>query len=227
MRLRSVAVAAALLIAGCSKVTQDNFAKIQEGMKRATGDRAARQPERIGKDAVITVSFVNRKVALKTFRQAGRATEIEKGRPKAPFPSSPRWLAPAFSFVVALARFVADHATNDRSADGADGAAAGRRRADRAAGHRAADRADGLARGTVIAGATRHASCENDANCDKKLPHVMASGCKKNLALSRSGAAAQQENYEQDGDGHAKGPQQDVTQLAFLLPSPLLQLFHI
>jgi outer membrane protein assembly factor BamE (lipoprotein component of BamABCDE complex) len=30
--LTSVAVAAALLLAGCSKVTQDNFAKVQEGM---------------------------------------------------------------------------------------------------------------------------------------------------------------------------------------------------
>src|SRR5688572_19346751 len=41
-----------------------------------------------------------------------------------------------------------------------------------------------------------------------------------------SGAAAQQEDDEQDRDGHAKGPQQDVAKLAFLLPAPLLQPFH-
>src|SRR5918999_5684062 len=36
---------------------------------------------------------------------------------------------------------------------------------------------------------------------------------KKDSALSRSVAAAQQENDEQDRDGHAKGPQQDVAKL--------------
>src|SRR5205085_4921512 len=41
-----------------------------------------------------------------------------------------------------------------------------------------------------------------------------------------SGAAAKQENHEQDGDRHAEGPEQDVAHLAFLLTPPLLQLLH-
>src|SRR5688500_238871 len=40
-------------------------------------------------------------------------------------------------------------------------------------------------------------------------------------------AAAQQEDHEQHRDGHANRPQQDVPQLAFLLPAPLLQLLHM
>jgi hypothetical protein len=84
MRLRTVAVAA-LLIAACSKVTQENFAKIQEGMSEqevmallgsptesnsvnilGVSGTASRWAKR---DAVITVSFVNGKVALKTFEK--------------------------------------------------------------------------------------------------------------------------------------------------------------
>src|SRR3954471_4500421 len=41
-----------------------------------------------------------------------------------------------------------------------------------------------------------------------------------------SGAAAQQEDDEQDGNRHTQGPQQDVAHLAFLLTPPLLQLLH-
>src|SRR5882762_5277769 len=41
-----------------------------------------------------------------------------------------------------------------------------------------------------------------------------------------SGAAAQQEDDEQDGNRHAQGPQQDVAHLPFLLASPLLKLLH-
>ena len=83
MRLRSLAVAAALLIAGCSKVTQDNFAKIQEGMGEQQVIALLGSPTEsnsvsilgvsgtasrwVGAEAVITVSFVNGKVALKTF----------------------------------------------------------------------------------------------------------------------------------------------------------------
>src|SRR5688572_18575950 len=38
-------------------------------------------------------------------------------------------------------------------------------------------------------------------------------------------AAAQQEDDEQDRDGHAECPEQDIAQLAFLLPAPLLKSF--
>src|SRR5438128_5603353 len=38
----------------------------------------------------------------------------------------------------------------------------------------------------------------------------------------RSGATAQQEDHEQHRDGHTEGPEQDVAELAFLLPTPLL-----
>jgi hypothetical protein len=87
MRLRSLAVAAALLIAGCSKVTQENFAKIQEGMSEQQVIALLGTPSEsnsvsilgvsgtasrwVGGDAAITVSFVNGKVALKTFDKPG------------------------------------------------------------------------------------------------------------------------------------------------------------
>jgi outer membrane protein assembly factor BamE (lipoprotein component of BamABCDE complex) len=56
MRLRFLAVAAALLIAACSKVTQDNFAKIQEGMSE---------------EQVIALLGSPSEVALKTFDKPG------------------------------------------------------------------------------------------------------------------------------------------------------------
>jgi hypothetical protein len=87
MHLRSLAVAAVLLIAACSKVTQDNFAKIQEGMSEQEVMAVLGSPTEsnsinvlgvsgtasrwVGGDAVITVSFVNGKVALKTFDKPG------------------------------------------------------------------------------------------------------------------------------------------------------------
>src|SRR5687767_3869964 len=135
------------------------------------------------------------------------------------------------SLFVALAGLVAERAANNRAADRADRAASGRRRADGAACDRAADRTLGFIRNTAVfqRRAARHARGEDDSECNKKLAHVMTSGLQlvRRVLQSRSVAAAQQENHEQDRDGHAKGPQQDVTQLAFLLPAPLLQLFHI
>lgn len=87
MHLRSLVVAAALLIAACSKVTQDNFAKIQEGMSEQEVIALLGSPTEsnsvnvlgvsgtasrwVGGDAVITVRFVNGKVALKTFDKPG------------------------------------------------------------------------------------------------------------------------------------------------------------
>ena len=83
MRLRPLAFAAAVLLAACSKVTQENFAKIQEGMSEEEVMGLLGSPTEsnsinvlgvsgtasrwVGRDAVITVSFVNGKVALKTF----------------------------------------------------------------------------------------------------------------------------------------------------------------
>jgi hypothetical protein len=87
MHLWPLALAAALFIAACSKVTQDNFAKIQEGMSEQEVMALLGSPTEsnsinilgvsgtasrwVGRDAVITVSFVNRKVALKTFDKPG------------------------------------------------------------------------------------------------------------------------------------------------------------
>lgn len=87
MRLRFLAIAAALLIAACSKVTQENFAKIQEGMSEQEVTALLGSPTEsnsvnvlgvsgtasrwVGRNAVITVRFVNGKVALKTFDKPG------------------------------------------------------------------------------------------------------------------------------------------------------------
>ena len=83
MRLRPLAFAAAVLIAACSKVTQENFARIQEGMSEQEVTGLLGSPTEsnsinvlgvsgtasrwAGRDAVISVSFVNGKVALKSF----------------------------------------------------------------------------------------------------------------------------------------------------------------
>lgn len=83
------ALVTALLIAGCSKVTQENFAKIQDGMSEQEVIGLLGSPTEsnsvnvlgvsgtasrwVGRDAVITVRFVNGKVALKTFdKPAGK-----------------------------------------------------------------------------------------------------------------------------------------------------------
>jgi hypothetical protein len=83
MRLRPLAFAAAVLLAACSKVTQENFARIQEGMSEQEVMALLGSPTEsnsinvlgvsgtasrwAGRDAVIAVSFVNGKVALKSF----------------------------------------------------------------------------------------------------------------------------------------------------------------
>ena len=88
MRLRSVVFAVALLVAACSKVTQENFASIQEGMSEQDVAALLGPPSEsnsinvlgvsgtasrwVSGDAVITVSFVNGKVALKTFDKPGQ-----------------------------------------------------------------------------------------------------------------------------------------------------------
>jgi hypothetical protein len=88
MRFRALAFAALLLLAACSKVTQENFAKIQDGMseQEVTGILGSPAESSSGSilgisgtsskwssaDAVITVQFVNGKVALKTFNKPGQ-----------------------------------------------------------------------------------------------------------------------------------------------------------
>jgi hypothetical protein len=84
-----LALAASLLLASCSKVTQENFARVEEGMSEAQviailGAPAESNSVTVlgvsgtasrwsGGDAVITVRFVNGKVALKSFdKPAGK-----------------------------------------------------------------------------------------------------------------------------------------------------------
>jgi hypothetical protein len=87
--VRIAAIAAALLIAACSKVTQENFAKIQEGMSEEEVIALLGSPAEsnsvnilgvsgtasrwVGRDAEITVRFVNGKVAIKSFEKTKRA----------------------------------------------------------------------------------------------------------------------------------------------------------
>lgn len=88
MDLRVFALAALLLLSACSKVTQDNFARIQDGMTEQEvaailGSPAESSSTSVlgisgtaskwtGGDAVITVRFVNGKVALKSFEKPGK-----------------------------------------------------------------------------------------------------------------------------------------------------------
>ena len=83
MKRTVIALAAALLLASCSKVTQENFARIEEGMSEAQVTALLGTPAEsnsvtvlgvsgtasrwVGGDAMITVRFVNGKVALKSF----------------------------------------------------------------------------------------------------------------------------------------------------------------
>lgn len=72
-----------LLIAACSRITQENFSKIQEGMREQEVIALLGSPTEsnsvnvlgvsgtasrwVGRDAIITVRFVNGQVALKTY----------------------------------------------------------------------------------------------------------------------------------------------------------------
>jgi hypothetical protein len=89
MKIRTLALAAIFvtLLAACSKVSQENFAKIQDGMPeqevlqllgKATESSSVNllgvsgtSSRWVDRDAVITVRFVNGKVALKTFEKPG------------------------------------------------------------------------------------------------------------------------------------------------------------
>ena len=87
MKLRALAFAAVLLLAACSKVTQENFAKIRDGMSEQEVTAILGSPTEsssgnvlgisgtsskwAGGDATITIRFVNGKVALRTFDKPG------------------------------------------------------------------------------------------------------------------------------------------------------------
>ena len=83
MKTALFALVAALLLAACSKVTQDNFAKVQDGMSEQEVHALLGKPDEsssvqvlglsgtaskwVGGDAEITVNFLGGKVALKSF----------------------------------------------------------------------------------------------------------------------------------------------------------------
>ena len=89
MKLRMLAVLAAFLLAACSKVTQENYARIKEGMSEkevvailgSPSEASSGSGLRIsgttltwkGGDAVITVRLLNGKVALKSYDKPGAA----------------------------------------------------------------------------------------------------------------------------------------------------------
>ena len=88
MELRAFAFAAVLLLAACSKVTQENFARIQDGMTEQEVTAILGSPTEsssgsilgisgtsskwVGGDAMITIQFVNGKVALRSFDKPGK-----------------------------------------------------------------------------------------------------------------------------------------------------------
>lgn len=88
MRLSAFAFAAVLLLAACSKVSQENFAKIQDGMTEQEVTAILGSPTEsssgsilgisgtsskwVAGDAVILIRFVNGKVALRSFDKPGR-----------------------------------------------------------------------------------------------------------------------------------------------------------
>jgi hypothetical protein len=88
MKLRALAFTALLLLAACSKVTQENFAKIQDGMSEQEVTAILGSPTEsssgsilgisgtaskwAGGDATIAIRFVNGKVALRSFDKPGK-----------------------------------------------------------------------------------------------------------------------------------------------------------
>jgi hypothetical protein len=81
-----IAAAALVLLVACSKVTQENFARVQDGMTEQEVAALLGAPTEsnsvnvlgvsgttshwVAGDAAITIRFVNGKVALKTFDKA-------------------------------------------------------------------------------------------------------------------------------------------------------------
>ena len=87
MKLRSLAFVTVLLLAACSKVTQENFSRIQDGMSEQEVTAILGNPTEsssgsilgvsgtaskwAGGDATITIRFVNGKVATRSFDKPG------------------------------------------------------------------------------------------------------------------------------------------------------------
>jgi hypothetical protein len=85
--VRSILIGALALAAACSKVTPDNFLKIHDGMSEPEVIALLGKPTEsnsvnlfgmsgtssrwVGSEAVISVSFVNGKVALKSYDKPG------------------------------------------------------------------------------------------------------------------------------------------------------------
>lgn len=83
MPIRALALALLLFAAACSKITQENFSRIQDGMSEQEVHALLGSPTEsssigiaglsgtsskwVAQDAVITVQFVNGKVRLKSF----------------------------------------------------------------------------------------------------------------------------------------------------------------
>ena len=88
MRTRALVLVALLLLAACSKVTQENFAKVQDGMTEQEVTAILGSPTEsssgsilgisgtsskwVGGEALITIQFVNGKVALRSFDKPGK-----------------------------------------------------------------------------------------------------------------------------------------------------------
>ena len=84
-----LALTAALLIAGCSRVTQENFLKVRDGMTEEEVIALLGRPTEsnsvnllgvsgtssrwVAGDTVIAIQFVNGKVAFKSFDKPGAA----------------------------------------------------------------------------------------------------------------------------------------------------------
>ena len=87
IRLALACALVALLLAACSKVTQENFAKVQDGMTEAEVHAILGTPTEsqsvqalgvsgtssrwVSGDAQITIRFLGGKVALKSFDKSG------------------------------------------------------------------------------------------------------------------------------------------------------------
>jgi len=83
MRIRTLALALLLFAVACSKITQENFSRIRDGMSeqevlallgsptesssRTVLGVSGTSSKWVASDAVISVQFVNGKVLLKTF----------------------------------------------------------------------------------------------------------------------------------------------------------------
>ncbi len=87
MKTLAAALLAALLVVACSKVTQENFAKVQDGMSEAEVHAILGKPTEsnsvqilgvsgtsskwVGSDAEISIRFLGGKMALKSYDKPG------------------------------------------------------------------------------------------------------------------------------------------------------------